>query len=176
LHLCIGIFYMLQPVNRPWACAVFELMGSNHRAKYLYTLQAIFAGTYMLLGPLLVLGGKFGRRKCWLLSRSALLMLGFNLCLFCRRFFWIGIIEFVWALLPALMSGADLALLYDSEARRKLTRRWTQAQASPPNIHPKAFSGLAQGHYSEAGALGPMVVWCDFYLHKEPALAWVLFD
>jgi len=155
-------FMLIAPVLVPF----FESKGLT--IAQIFYLQAIFAGTIMLLeAPSGYLADKFGRRSV-LLAGSAAHGLG-SLCLvFADGFFGLVLFEFVLGIAASMMSGADLALLYDSEQ----ALNDTEGEHSNSIAHLTSTKALAAG----SGALlgGALALWSfDAILLAQAALAWV---
>ena len=155
-------FMLIAPVLVPF----FESKGLS--IAEIFYLQAIFAGTIMLLeAPSGYLADKLGRRTV-LLVGSIAHGIGSLCLLFAEGFFGLAVFELVLGVAASMMSGADLALLYDSE----------QALAKDKEDHSASIAHLTstKAFAAGAGALmgGALALWSfDIILLAQTPLAWI---
>ncbi len=155
-------FMLIAPVLVPF----FESKGLT--IAQIFYLQAIFAGTIMLLeAPSGYLADKFGRRAV-LLVGSLAHGIGSLCLLFADGFIGLALFELVLGIAASMMSGADLALLYDSE----------QALSTETEEHSGSIAHLTstKAFAAGAGALlgGGLALWSfDIILLAQTPLAWI---
>ena len=155
-------FMLIAPVLVPF----FESKGLT--IAQIFYLQAIFAGTIMLLeAPSGYLADKLGRRSVLLIG-SVAHGIGALCLLFADSFLGLAIFEFVLGIAGSMMSGADLALLYDSEQSLNAEKE----EHCDSIAHLSSTKAFAAG----AGALlgGALALWSfDVILLAQTPLAWI---
>jgi MFS family permease len=103
------VFLVIMPVAVPF----FESRGLSMQQVFL--LQALFAGVVLLMEiPSGYLADLFGRRRTLVIG-SVFLGLGHTMLLFADGFVGLALFELGLGIGSSLVSGADLAILYDSE-------------------------------------------------------------
>jgi MFS family permease len=108
-------FLVIIPVIVPF----WSLLGIN--LQQVFTLQAIFGATLIALDlPAGYVADLFGRRRA-LIAGSLIAALGFQFLWFARTFWEFAIYEVILAVGLALQSGCDIALLYNSLDRLKIS-------------------------------------------------------
>ena len=114
-------FLLVMPVAVPF----FQSKGLSMQE--VFTLQALFAFVVMITeAPSGYLADLIGRRRCLILG-TAFSGVGFSLLPIAEGFWMLALFETAVAISHSLTSGADLALLYDTElARGSSDRRQRQ--------------------------------------------------
>ncbi|MCB1664766.1 MAG: MFS transporter [Pseudomonadales bacterium] len=156
-------FMLISPVLVPF----FESLGLS--LSEIFYLQAIYASVIVLLeAPSGYLADRFGRRAVLLIGSIAN-GAGYAWLVFADGFMGLIIFEMILGVAISMMSGADLALLYDSE--RAL--RENEGEDNGNSIaHMSSTKAFANG----AGALlgGAMAMWSfDAIVLAQAAVSWI---
>ena len=110
-------FLIVMPVAVPF----FQSKGLSMQE--VFTLQALFAFAVMVMeAPSGYLADLIGRRRCLILG-LVFSGVGFSLLPFAEGFWTLALFETALAISHSLTSGADLALLYDTELARGSNER-----------------------------------------------------
>ena len=110
-------FLIVMPVAVPF----FQSKGLSMQE--VFTLQALFAFAVMVMeAPSGYLADLIGRRRCLILG-LVFSGVGFSLLPFAEGFWTLALFETALAISHSLTSGADLALLYDTELARGSSER-----------------------------------------------------
>ena len=155
-------FMLISPVLVPF----FESKGLS--LSEIFYLQAIFAISIVLLeAPSGYLADKIGRRAV-LVAGSVAHGAGYLFLVFADGFWQLAVFEIILGIAMSMMSGADLALLYDTE--RIISKAEDEHSHSIANLtSTKAFA-------NGAGALlgGAMALWSfDAIVVAQAAVSWV---
>lgn len=155
-------FMLIAPVLVPF----FESKGLT--LSEIFYLQAIFAITIVLLeAPSGYLADKMGRRAVLVIG-SVAHGAGYLFLVFADGFWQLAVFEIILGIAMSMMSGADLALLYDTQ--RAINKAEDEHSHSIANL--ASTKSFANG----AGALlgGAMALWSfDAILLTQAALSWV---
>ena len=149
------VFLVIMPVAVPF----FQSKGLSMQE--VFSLQALFAFVVMVTeAPSGYLADLIGRRRCLILG-SAFAGVGHSLLLIADGFWTLALFETALALAHSLTSGADLALLYDTElALGSSDRRQRQVVGKLYAVRAlsEAAAGVACSLLLFWGAMGGVVV------------------
>lgn len=155
-------FMLIAPVLVPF----FESKGLT--LSEIFYLQAIFATVVVLLeAPSGYLADKMGRRGVLLIG-SVAHGAGYLFLVFADGFWPLVVFEVILGVAMSMMSGADLALLYDTE--RAINK------AEEEHSHSIAHLASTKAYANGAGALlgGGMALWSfDAIVMVQAAVSWV---
>ena len=155
-------FMLIAPVLVPF----FESKGLS--LSEIFYLQAIFATIIVLLeAPSGYLADKMGRRAVLVIG-SVAHGAGYLFLVFADGFWQLAVFEIILGVAMSMMSGADLALLYDTE----------RAISKVEDEHSFSIANLAstKAYANGAGALlgGAMALWSfDAIVLAQAAVSWV---
>ena len=155
-------FMLIAPVLVPF----FESKGLS--LSEIFYLQAIFATVIVLLeAPSGYLADKMGRRSV-LVVGSIAHGAGYLFLVFADGFWQLAVFEIILGIAMSMMSGADLALLYDTER--------VISAADDEHSHSIARLSSTKAFANGAGALlgGAMALWSfDAIVVAQAAVSWV---
>lgn len=155
-------FMLIAPVLVPF----FESKGLS--LSEIFYLQAIFATVIVLLeAPSGYLADKMGRRAVLVIG-SVAHGAGYLFLVFADGFWQLAIFEIILGIAMSMMSGADLALLYDTER--------AISEAEDEHSHSIARLASTKAFANGAGALlgGAMALWSfDAIVLAQAAVSWV---
>lgn len=155
-------FMLIAPVLVPF----FESKGLS--LSEIFYLQAIFATIIVLLeAPSGYLADKIGRRAVLVIG-SVAHGAGYLFLVFADGFWQLAIFEIILGIAMSMMSGADLALLYDTER--------AISEAEDEHSHSIAHLASTKAFANGAGALlgGAMALWSfDAIVLAQAAVSWV---
>jgi len=155
-------FMLIAPVLVPF----FESKGLS--LSEIFYLQAIFAVVIVLLeAPSGYLADKMGRRAVLVIG-SVAHGAGYLFLVFADGFWQLAVFEIILGIAMSMMSGADLALLYDTER--------AISEAEDEHSHSIAHLTSTKAFANGAGALlgGAMALWSfDAIVLAQAAVSWV---
>lgn len=155
-------FMLIAPVLVPF----FESKGLS--LSEIFYLQAIFATIIVVLeAPSGYLADKIGRRAVLVIG-SVAHGAGYLFLVFADGFWQLAIFEVILGVAMSMMSGADLALLYDTER--------AISNAEEEHSHSIAHLSSTKAFANGAGALlgGAMALWSfDAIVLAQAAVSWV---
>ncbi len=155
-------FMLIAPVLVPF----FESKGLN--LSEIFYLQAIFATIIVLLeAPSGYLADRMGRRAVLVIG-SVAHGAGYLFLVFADGFMGLVVFEIILGIAMSMMSGADLALLYDTER--------AISAADEEHSHSIAKLSSTKAFANGAGALlgGAMALWSfDAIVFAQAAVSWV---
>lgn len=158
-------FMLIVPVIVPF------FMSKGLGLAEIFYLQTIYAATIVLLeAPSGYFADLFGRRSA-LLAGSVMHGFGYLLLNFADDFFSLMIFEISVGIAGSLLSGADLALLYDSQ-------KALDEEDSSPHSTGIAHLGFIKSCAEGIGALlgGLLALWSfEIMVVGQSAAAWVCF-